>query len=69
MQSILEEILQSGQDRGEITKEKTAAELVELLFLIARGVVFDWGLNDGKYNLSQKMDELFSMQSRLLLPT
>ena len=66
MQSMLEDIIKQGQEKEEISKEKTPEEIVDLLFLIARGVIFDWGLKDGKYKLVEKMTELFEMQVEIL---
>ena len=43
MQTALADIVRQGQENGEITKTKTPDELVDFLFLIARGIVFDWG--------------------------
>lgn len=66
MQSMLEDIIKQGQEKEEISKEKAPEEIVDLLFLIARGVIFDWGLKDGKYKLVEKMTELFEMQVEIL---
>lgn len=65
MQAILEDIIKQGQEKNEITKERTPEEIVDLFFLIARGVIFDWGLKDGKYKLEDKMAELFELQVEL----
>jgi AcrR family transcriptional regulator len=62
MQTILEDIIKRGQENNEIIKTKTPEEIVDLLFLIARGVIFDWGLKDGKYKLENRMTELFNLQ-------
>ena len=66
MQTILADIIRQGQDRHEITAHKTADELVDFLFLIARGIVFDWGLRDGRYSLEKKTVEIITMQIELL---
>lgn len=66
MQTILEDIIRSGQEKNEITSDKTPEEIVDLLFIIARGVIFDWGLKDGSYNLEDKMTELFKLQVEIL---
>jgi AcrR family transcriptional regulator len=65
MQSILNDIIKEGQRKNEITKEKSSEDIVDLLFLVARGVIFDWGLNDGKYKLEEKMIELFKLQAQI----
>ncbi len=66
MQTALADIVRQGQENGEIAKTKTPDELVDFLFLIARGIVFDWGLRDGQYDLVQKTAEIFTMQVELL---
>lgn len=55
MQSVLIDVINEGQNRGEIIDIETPEELCEKLFIIARGIVFDWGLHDGDYNLRDKM--------------
>jgi AcrR family transcriptional regulator len=62
MQTILEDIIREGQGKNEITDEKTPEEILDLLFIIARGVIFDWGLKDGNYDLEEKMTEMFRLQ-------
>jgi AcrR family transcriptional regulator len=62
MQTLLEEIIRKGQENQEIAVDRTPEEIVDLLFIIARGVIFDWGLKDGSYNLEEKMTELFKLQ-------
>jgi hypothetical protein len=62
MQTILEDIIRKGQEKNEITDEKTPGEILDLLFIIARGVIFDWGLKDGNYDLEEKMTEMFRLQ-------
>ena len=65
MQTALQDIIRNGQQKNEITADKSAEEITELLFLVARGVIFDWCLNDGQYNLEEKMHELFKLQIQL----
>ena len=62
MQTILEDIVRKGQEKNEIIDTKTPEEIVDLLFVVARGVMFDWGLKDGKYKLEERMAELFNLQ-------
>jgi TetR/AcrR family transcriptional regulator, fatty acid metabolism regulator protein len=66
MQTVLADIIRQGQEAGEIIQTKTPDELVDYLFLIARGIVFDWGLRDGQYDIEQKTIEIFRMQVELL---
>ncbi|HCX65431.1 MAG TPA: TetR/AcrR family transcriptional regulator, partial [Eubacteriaceae bacterium] len=55
MQEVLEEVIERGQEEGAIKQNCSAEQLVEYLFIVARGVVFDWCLKDGKYSLPDKM--------------
>ncbi|MBE0601284.1 MAG: TetR/AcrR family transcriptional regulator [Firmicutes bacterium] len=66
MQTMLADIIRKGQENGEIIKSKTPDELVDFLFLIARGIIFDWGLRDGQYDIVEKTTEIFTMQVELL---
>jgi len=61
LQVLLTMIFQKGLSGGTIHSEKSAAELCELYFIVARGVLFDWCLNDGEYDLSEKMIEILSL--------
>lgn len=51
MQTILQNIIEEGQQKGEIHTNMTPEEIVEFLFISVRGVVYDWCLHDGQYDL------------------
>lgn len=55
MQEVLEDVISRGQTEEKIKKDQTVEMIVEYLFILARGVVFDWCLKDGSYNLPDKM--------------
>ena len=55
MQTILQDLIRRGQERGEIRADMGPEELTRLLFVMARGVVFEWGLYDGGYDLEATM--------------
>ncbi len=57
MVSILKRIINQGIESGQIGNGKTADELVRMLFIFARGVVFDWSLHDGDYDLEETMND------------
>lgn len=57
MTAVLAEIIGSGQKAGEILAGKSAKELAEFLFVVARGVVFDWCLHHGSYNVRASLGE------------
>lgn len=53
MQSVLQTIIEEGQKNGEVLGDMGAREIVEYLFIAVRGVVYDWCLHEGKYDLSE----------------
>ncbi|MEH7072845.1 TetR/AcrR family transcriptional regulator C-terminal domain-containing protein [Neobacillus drentensis] len=55
MQTVLEKIIFEGQMEGKIITELSPGEITDHLFIAARGVIYDWCLHDGDYNLSEKM--------------
>lgn len=52
---LLEDIIRRGQEKGEIRDDRDPTEIVRFLFMMARGIVFDWSLHDGKYDLAKTM--------------
>jgi AcrR family transcriptional regulator len=56
MLDLLYRIITEGQEAGEIKKEIDAEEIMEDLFIVSRGIVFDWCLHDGAYDLAEKMN-------------
>ena len=55
MLTILEDLIQDGQEKKEIRADEDPQELSRLLFVMARGVVFDWSVYDGSYDLEAQM--------------
>lgn len=55
MQSLLHEIVIEAQKEGKINLDISYTELTKQLFIVARGVIYDWCLNDGKHNLRETM--------------
>ena len=37
------------------------ADISDELFLVARGVIFDWALHDGKYDLKSRMERMLDI--------
>lgn len=64
MQNILNDIIKDGQNKNEITSKFDSYEIVQFLFVCVRGVVYDWCLRDGKFDLKNRVHEYVS---RLLL--
>ena len=55
MLEILKDLIRKGQANREIRGDMDALELVRYLFIMARGVVFEWSLYDGEYDLQATM--------------
>src|SRR5574342_1330280 len=55
MLTILEDLICKGQEKNEIRMDIDAKELVRYLLVMARGIVFEWSLYDGNYDLEAKM--------------
>jgi AcrR family transcriptional regulator len=55
MLEILKDLIRKGQEKKEIRGDVDAMELVRYLFVMARGVVFEWSLYDGNYDLEARM--------------
>jgi AcrR family transcriptional regulator len=53
--TILEDLIQEGQERNEIRADEAPEELSRFLFLMARGIIFEWSLYDGSYDLEATM--------------
>jgi len=59
MQTLLQDIITNGQNKGEISHNMTVNEISEYLFIAARGIAYDWCLHDGKYDIKEFMHKYF----------
>lgn len=57
LHTLLQDLIREGQERNEILADATPEELARLLFVLARGVVFEWSLYDGSYDLEAAMHQ------------
>lgn len=48
---ILYNIIQKAQANNEFIKTKTAAEITTFIWIIVRGIIYDWCVNNGSYDL------------------
>ena len=55
MVQLLTECIQYGLDRGELASGHTAEEIENFLMVCIRGLVYDWCICDGGYDLKEKM--------------
>lgn len=54
---LLRQVLQSGKDKNQFTKNLTIEEAEELLMVSARGVVYHWMLHNGDFDMIVKMED------------
>lgn len=57
MVSLLKAIITEGIAAGELKNDRDVKAKVKMLFIFARGIVFDWSLHDGDYDLRTVMRE------------
>ncbi len=50
---LLKKLVQLGQERGEITRQKSAVEIVRLYAIAERALLYDWCLHGGEYSLTE----------------
>ena len=55
MLDLLYRIISEGQSSKELRSDIGAEEMMEDLFIVSRGIIFDWCLHDGGYELEDKM--------------
>jgi AcrR family transcriptional regulator len=55
MVTILEDLIREGQQKKEIRADDSPEEIARFLIVMARGVVFDWSVHDGCYDLEAQM--------------
>jgi TetR/AcrR family transcriptional regulator, fatty acid metabolism regulator protein len=56
MQVLLTDLISRGQASGELSLDLSADEATDFLFISSRGVVFDWCIHNGGYDLVVKME-------------
>ncbi|HML37654.1 MAG TPA: TetR/AcrR family transcriptional regulator [Bacillota bacterium] len=65
MFELLVGLIRGGQEKNQLTKALTADEIEELLLITARGVVHDWMLHNGDYDMEAKMEDVLSKLRRV----
>lgn len=53
LQSTLRNIIEDGQNSGELSNDITTEDAVEYLFVAVRGAIYNWCLYDGKFDLTK----------------
>ena len=68
MQELLMQVLAKGMERGEFSSELSPDEATDYLFVVARGIVYDWCIHEGTYDLEQKMESYMRILLRVMEP-
>ncbi len=66
MQNVLTNIIKAGQENNEINSDTNPETLTKMLFVVARGIIFDWCLYDGKTDLKAQMENIIGIMVRQL---
>lgn len=66
-EQILTIIIQTYQKQGKLKDEESAEEICDLFFITARGVMFDWCIKHGQYDLSEKTQYVIERLLRIYL--
>lgn len=67
MHRVLHNIISEAQSIGCCTNAMSPEEISTEMFIIARGVVFDWALHEGQYNMQEKMDRMLLIYLKSLI--
>jgi AcrR family transcriptional regulator len=68
LQTILMNIIEDGQNSGEITIDMTSDEIVEFLFVAIRGVIYHWCLHDGQFDLVDRISNYTNILVKSIVP-
>ncbi len=61
MRPVLLDILRTARKDGLYAIASSPEDIADELFLIARGVIFDWALHQGGYDLTEKMEKMLQI--------
>lgn len=61
MQKILQTIVEAGQSNDEITGHLSSQDITNMLFVTARGVIYEWCLYDGNLDLKEEMKKTITI--------
>lgn len=61
---ILKDIIIEGQKKKEICNDIAPEEITEYILMFSRGIIYDWCLHHGRYDLDEKMNRALSIFSK-----
>lgn len=65
---LVRKIIDDGITKGELSDEFTVNEIMNAYALLERGLIFDWILCSGEYNLMAYSQQLMPVMMRMFLP-
>lgn len=65
LMTCLKDLIVQGQQNKEIRGSQDAEEITDFFFILVRGVVFDWCLHDGSYDLKSTIENYIKRVSPL----
>ncbi|MCE1197224.1 TetR/AcrR family transcriptional regulator [bacterium] len=68
MQELLKQVFARGMARGEFSSELSPDDATDYFFVVARGIVYDWCVHGGAYDLEKKMESYMRILLRILEP-
>jgi len=60
MLMVLRDTIQKAIDNDELKSSMNSDEIVQFLFVCVRGIVYDWCLRDGKFDLKSRIHDYVS---------
>jgi AcrR family transcriptional regulator len=66
MQVLLSELISKGQEGRELSSDMSPDVAAANLFIASRGVIYDWCIHEGSYNLEQKMESYMRLLVKIL---
>ncbi|MDD2842430.1 MAG: TetR/AcrR family transcriptional regulator [Tolumonas sp.] len=68
MLQLLKQVINEAQTQQLVVVELSAQQITEYLLIAARGVVCDWCLHDGRYDLSDMMQQYITRLLPIFMP-
>lgn len=59
--SIMEDLFREGQERGEIREDLSSGDIARLTIHCYRGIIYDWCLANGSFDLVEASEGLFKI--------
>lgn len=58
--TLIKNIVIAGQQKNEISNDMTAEEITDEILMFTRGIIYDWCLHNGNYDMEQKANKIMN---------